>query len=196
MTLRAASIALGFLFFAAAAATSFAEGTNPAIQSAVTSTHIGGPFSLMSADGKPTTDRSFPGKWLLIYFGYTFCPDACPTTLSAIGAAMGQLGPAADKIQPIFITVDPKRDSGEILAQYVKNFDRRLVGLRGKPKEIAAVAKEFHVSYAVEPLGNNQYAIDHSAYIYVVDPEGQVVELLTGDVPGHRIADELRQLIK
>jgi protein SCO1 len=184
------------LFPAVAGAAAFADEAPPQILSATTATHIGGPFSLTSADGKRITDRSFPGQWLLIYFGYTFCPDACPTALSAMSAALAEIGPDARKIQPIFVTVDPQRDTPQILAQYVKNFDPRLIALLGSPAEIAAVAKEYRVYYAVQPLGNNEYAIDHSSFIYVIDPKGQVVELLTGDVPGHRIADELRRSLK
>jgi len=184
------------LFVAMAGAAAFADEAPPQILSATTATHIGGPFSLTSTDGKPTTDRSFPGQWLLIYFGYTFCPDACPTALNAISAALAELGPEALKIQPIFVTVDPERDTPQILAQYVKNFDPRLIALFGSPAEIAAVAKEYRVYYVVQPLGNGEYGIDHSSFIYLVNPKGQVVELLTGDVPGHRIADEVLELVK
>src|SRR6266446_7445446 len=92
---------------------------------------IGGPFTLVATDGKTVTDQTYRGKWLFIYFGYTFCPDACPTALSNIGIALEKLGSEADKIQPLFITVDPKRDTLEVMADYLKSFDPRIVGLTG-----------------------------------------------------------------
>jgi protein SCO1 len=156
---------------------------------------IGGHFQLMTSDGATATDRSFPGKWLLVYFGYTFCPDACPTALNAVGTALDELGPLADKVQPIFITVDPERDTPQVVADYVKAFDPRIVGLSGAPEQIAAAAKEFRVYYKVRSLGHDEYAIDHSSFIYVIDPQGRVVELLTGNLPGHSMAEELHHLM-
>ena len=157
---------------------------------------IGGHFSLVAADGTAVTDHSFPGKWMLIYFGYTFCPDSCPTALNTIAEALDELGPLADRIQPIFITVDPKRDTSPVIADYVKAFHSRLIGLTGTSAQIAAAAKEFHVFYQVRELGNEEYAIDHSSYIYVVDPGGRVAELITGNLPGHPVAAELKRLIE
>jgi protein SCO1/2 len=150
---------------------------------------------LTTADGTEVSDRSFAGKWLLLYFGYTFCPDACPTALNTIAEALDELGPLAERIQPIFITVDPPRDT-PVIAQYVKAFHPRLIGLTGSAAQIAAAAKDFHVFYQVRQLGNEEYTIDHSSYIYVVDPDGRVVELITGDLPGHPVAAELRRLIQ
>ena len=157
---------------------------------------IGGHFSLTTADGTVVTDRSFPGKWLLLYFGYTFCPDACPTALNTIAEALDELGPLAERIQPIFITVDPQRDTPSVLSEYVKAFHPRLIGLTGSEVQIAAAAKDFHVFYRVRQLGNEEYAIDHSSYIYVIDPDGRVVDLITGNLPGHPVATELKRLIQ
>ena len=151
---------------------------------------------MTAADGTEVTDRSFPGKWLLLYFGYTFCPDACPTALNTIAEALDELGPLAGRLQPIFITVDPQRDTAAVMAEYVKAFHPRLVGLTGSAAQIAAAAKEFHVFYQVRQLGNEDYAIDHSSYIYVIDPDGQVAELITGNLPGHPVATELRRLVQ
>lgn len=156
---------------------------------------VGGHFALSTADGRRVSDETFRGKWLLVYFGYTSCPDVCPTTLSSMAQALEKLGPLADKIQPVFITVDPARDTPEIVGEYVKDFDPRFIGLVGSPQEIAAAAKEFRVYYAVRQLGHNEYVIDHSSFIYVLDPNGTFVRLLTGDLPGHQLADELRKLI-
>jgi protein SCO1 len=156
---------------------------------------IAGHFTLSTPDGRRVTDATFRGKWLLIYFGYTTCPDVCPTTLSSMAQAMEKLGPLADKVQPIFITVDPERDTPDIVGQYAKDFDPRFVGLAGSPADIAAAAHDFHVYYTVRQLGHGEYVIDHSSFIYVIDPNGNFVRLLTGDLPGHQLADELRGLM-
>jgi protein SCO1/2 len=156
---------------------------------------VGGHFALSTPDGRRVTDESFRGKWMLVYFGYTSCPDVCPTTLSSMAQALQKLGPLADKVQPLFITVDPERDTPKIVGEYVKDFDPRFVGLVGSPQEIAAAAHDFHVYYVVRQLGNNEYVIDHSSFIYVLDPNGTFVRLLTGDLPGHQLADALRQLL-
>ena len=156
---------------------------------------IGGHFALSTPDGRRVTDTTFRGKWLLVYFGYTSCPDVCPTTLSAMALALDKLGPLADKVQPVFITVDPERDTAKIVGEYVKDFDPRFVGLVGSAQEIGAAAQEFHVYYRVRQLGNNEYVVDHSSFIYLIDPNGAFVRLLTGDLPGHQLADELRKLM-
>jgi protein SCO1/2 len=156
---------------------------------------IGGHFALSTPDGRRVTDTTFRGKWLLVYFGYTSCPDVCPTTLSAMALALDKLGPLADKVQPVFITVDPERDTSKIVGEYVKDFDPRFVGLVGSPQEIGTAAEQFHVYYRVRQLGNNEYVVDHSSFIYLIDPNGAFVRLLTGDLPGHQLADELRKLM-
>ena len=103
--------------------------------------------------------------------------------------------PLADKVQPVFITIDPERDTSKIVGEYVKDFDPRFVGLLGSSQEIGAAAQEFHVYYRVRQLGNNEYVVDHSSFIYLLDPNGAFVGLLTGDLPGHELADELRKLM-
>ncbi len=157
---------------------------------------LDGHFALATLDGKDVTDADYRGKWLLIYFGYTFCPDVCPTTLTQIGGALDALGPQAKEFQPIFITVDPARDKVPVLRDYMKSFDPRIVALTGEPDDIETSAKSFHVYYRPRSLGNGQYTVDHSSYIYVINPKGKFVELLTGDLPGHPLADDLRKLVK
>ena len=155
-----------------------------------------GHFTLSTATARVVTEASFPGHWLVIYFGYTTCPDACPTALNAIAAALTQLGPLTGKIQPLFITVDPQRDSPQVLADYVKAFDPRMLGLSGTEAQTAAAAKAFHVYYAVRPLGHGEYAIDHSSFVYIVDPRGRVAELLSGNLSPSAMAATLRNLVK
>ncbi|MDR3475106.1 MAG: SCO family protein, partial [Devosia sp.] len=136
---------------------------------------VGGPFSLVDDTGKPVTQASWPGRWLLIYFGYTFCPDVCPTELQTIATALGALGPQAARVVPLFITIDPERDTPEHMAEYVKLFDARLIGLTGTPRQIAAVARAYRVYYAkVTPKESTTYLMDHSSYIYLVGPDGKL----------------------
>jgi protein SCO1 len=157
---------------------------------------IDGRFSLTDTNGRTVTNEDFRGKWQVIYFGYTFCPDVCPTTLAEITNALAELGPRAADVQPIFITLDPARDSAKVLAAYLKAFDSRFVGLRGEPEAIQALARQFHAYFRLRGLGNGEYTVDHSSFIYVFDPNGAFVEFLTGDLPGHALTDALRKLLK
>jgi protein SCO1 len=191
--LVAACFAATMVNFAAAAAPTAAEPPSPIVGGGPS---LGGHFALKSPDGRDVTEASFPGKWLIVYFGYTSCPDECPTALNPIAAALAELGPLAAKIQPIFVTVDPKRDTPQILADYVKAFDPRILGLYGSPQETANAAKSFHVYYRTRSLGGGEYAVDHRAFIYLVNPHGQVVQLLPGDFPGHPMAAALRHLVQ
>jgi protein SCO1 len=156
---------------------------------------VGGHFDLMTSDGRAVTEASFRGKWLLIYFGYTFCPDVCPGTLMSMAEALKKLGPLAEKVQPLFITLDPERDTPEKIGEYVKDFDPRFLGLVGSPQQIADTAREFHVYYRVRQLGHGEYVLDHSSFIYLMDRNGTFVSLLNGDLPGHEVAEHLAQFI-
>ena len=142
---------------------------------------IGGPFELTDHNGKRVTDRGFPGKYLLVYFGYTYCPDVCPTGLTDISNALDQIGPLADKIQPLFITIDPARDTPEQLKEYATYFHPKLLGLTGTPEDIAKVAKAYRIYYAkVTPKGANadpdDYTMDHSAIMYLMAPDGKFIQ--------------------
>lgn len=155
-------------------------------------------FTLTTLDGRTVTGESYRGKWLLIYFGYTSCPDACPTTLSSIGIALDALGPLAEKVQPLFITIDPARDKARLMTEYLKAFDPRIIGLRGTPQQIAEAAKQFQVYYRLQRLANGSYGIDHSGFVYVVDPQGVLTEkLLVGEkLAGPQVAEELSKFVK
>jgi protein SCO1/2 len=157
---------------------------------------MSGHFSLHKLDGQTVTDANFRGKWLLAYFGYTNCPDVCPTVLNEIGVALTQLGPIAAKVQPIFVTIDPARDKTPVMKKYLSAFDPRITGLRGDGEETEAAAKAFHVYYRPVSLGNRQYTMDHSGFLYLFDPKGKFVSLLTGNLPGHDIAQALRKQIR
>jgi len=159
---------------------------------------IGGPFSLEGSDGRTVTDQTYRDKWQLIYFGYTLCPDACPTALNDIASAMETLGPLAQKVQPIFITIDPQRDTRDVMASYVKAFDNRLVGLTGTPEQIAAAARAFRVYYAKAPDKDapDGYLMDHSSVIYVMRPgDFHFVATFTHETSPDQMAERLRKLI-
>ncbi len=135
---------------------------------------IGGPFSLVDTNGKRVTDRDFRGKLMLVFFGYTHCPDVCPTELQTLSTVMDKLGPAADKVAPVFISVDPNRDTAEALANYMKNFNPRITGLTGDPNDIANAAKAYRVYYRkAGDIGGGDYSVDHSAFVYLMDGEGK-----------------------
>lgn len=153
-------------------------------------------FALQALDGREVTERSYAGRWLLVYFGYTFCPDVCPTVLINVGHALDSLGPLAERIQPVFVTVDPARDTAGHLRQYLAAFSPRIVGLRGDAHQLEAAAKAFHVYYRTRSLGNGDYAIDHSSYLYVVAPDGRLVKVLPDSVPQGRMTAELTRLLQ
>jgi protein SCO1/2 len=194
----ALGLAAGLVIIAAIGAVEFHAlfgGTN--VSSPATSSAAGGPFSLIDGSGATVTDQTYRGKWELVFFGYTYCPDLCPTTLNTISDALTALGPLADKVQPLFITIDPKRDTQAVMRDYVKNFDPRIVGLTGSPEAIAAVAKEYKIYYAVHRTGDgpDDYLMDHSGFVYLMDPAGRFVRVLSGETAARAMADKLRPLL-
>ena len=136
---------------------------------------IGGPFALVDHTGKAVTDEDYRGKWLLVFFGYTSCPDVCPTALNEVAEVMDGLGRDAARVRPLFITVDPERDTPEVMAEYVAAFDPRIVGLTGTVEQVGAAAASYRVYYAKAPDEGapGGYYMTHSAFLYLVDPEGR-----------------------
>jgi protein SCO1/2 len=154
---------------------------------------VGGPFALVDQTGAPVTDATWRGRWLLVYFGYTYCPDICPTELQAIAATLDLLGPLASRVVPLFITIDPDRDTPAHLADYVKLFDDRIVGLTGTPRQIADVAKAYRVYYAkVTPKDSTTYLMDHSSFIYLMGPDGTLRALFRPGATPQEIAGTLK----
>jgi len=160
---------------------------------------VGGPFELTDHTGKPRTERDFRGKLMLVYFGFTYCPDICPADLQAIGLALDKLGADGDSVQPLFITVDPERDTAEHLAEYVPMFHPRLIGLTGSAEAIRKAADAYKVYYArVDPPKENvkedggYYTVDHTAYIYLMDREGNYL----GFFPPGTSADRMVEIIR
>jgi cytochrome oxidase Cu insertion factor (SCO1/SenC/PrrC family) len=162
-----------------------------------TASLVGGPFTLQDGDGKLVTDRDFRGKYMLVYFGYTFCPDVCPTTLNEVANALEHLGPKAASLQPVFITVDPKRDTPAVVKQYTAAFIPRLIGLTGTPEQIAQVAQEYRVYYAEHRTGSgpNDYSMDHSSILYLMGPDGKFIAPIRADQSGADMAADLAKLI-
>lgn len=134
---------------------------------------VGGPFTLTDQDGNRVTDAQFRGKLMLIYFGYLYCPDVCPTTLLDMTQAVEKLGQAGDAVQPIFITVDPQRDTPEEIKKFLGNFHPRFAGLTGSPAEIQAVAKAYRIYYAKATGGERDYLVDHSSLVFLMDRGGK-----------------------
>ena len=134
---------------------------------------IGGSFALIDQHGRKRTDKDFRGKLLLLYFGYTTCPDVCPTDLQQIGQAITAMGPQGDAVQPLFITLDPARDTTKRLAAYVPNFHPRMVGLGGKESAVQKAAHAYRVSFKKVALKSGDYAIEHAALIYLMDRDGK-----------------------
>lgn len=159
---------------------------------------VGGPFTLTDHNGKRVTDQDFRGKNMLIFFGFTFCPDVCPSELQVMSAALDELGPSGDKIQPVFITIDPERDTPEAMKIYMSNFHPRLVGLTGSPEDIAAVAKAYRVYYAKAKGTEDKpdYLMDHSTILYLMGPDGKFVKHFTYGTDAKALAEGLRQSIQ
>jgi len=156
---------------------------------------IGGPFQLVDQNGKTITDADLKGRWSLIYFGYTHCPDACPTALNDISIALADLGAKRDEVRPIFITVDPERDTPEALKAYVTAFDAPILALTGTPEQIAKAAKGYRVYYAKHPEAGGDYSMDHSSVIYIMDPEGRFTASFTHENSPEQIAERLKKLV-
>jgi protein SCO1/2 len=136
---------------------------------------IGGPFSLTDQNGRTVTDQDLKGKPLLVFFGFTNCPDICPTTMFEISEIMRKLGPDGDRVHPVFITVDPERDTPQALKDYLSSFDPRMTALTGDEASIAAVAKAYRVYYKRVPLDEGGYTMDHTAIVYLMGKDGHFI---------------------
>ena len=186
------AVAVGFgvrLFLLRAGAPSAAMVSGAAL--------IGGPFSLVDQDGKTRSDADFRGRYLLVYFGYTFCPDLCPTELQTISNALDRLGDKAAKVQPLFITVDPARDTVAVMKGYVGHFHPGLVGLTGSVTQIAAAARAYRVYYAKVPAaeGGDNYLMDHSGFVYLMGPDGRYITHFTPQTTAKQMAKAIAKLL-
>jgi protein SCO1/2 len=169
------------------------HGPAPATQTAANAGGPGGPFTLVNQDGQPVDQRVLDGKWSVVFFGYTYCPDFCPTTLTTLGKAMDELGPKAKDAQVVFITIDPARDTPTALKSYLSSrvFPKNIMGLTGTQAQVAQVAKAYVVYYQKEGSGPG-YTMDHSTALYLMDPQGHfhsvIADGLTPDDDAKAIA--------
>ena len=160
---------------------------------------VGGPFRLTDQTGAVKTDRDFRGRYQLIYFGYSFCPDVCPTTLAVMGQALDKLGSEGKRVTPIFITIDPERDTPKVLADYMKAFGPQFVGLTGSAEQIKQVEKEYRVYAVKKPIDPSDpkrgYGMDHSSVIYLMGPDGRMVGFYEEAISPDDLAKDLRRKI-
>jgi protein SCO1/2 len=172
-------------------------GGQPTAGAAATPTTVGGPFTLTASDGSLVTEQSYRGKWLLVFFGYTFCPNTCPTTLIEIAHTLEELGPAASSLQAVFVSVDPQRDTPDVVGAFTRSFDPRIAGLTGTPAQVADIAQAYGAYYAPHRTGPgaDDYVVDHGTYIYLMDPQGAFVRAFDADTPGDRMAEILRKFV-
>ncbi len=154
---------------------------------------IGGPFTLTDTDGRTVTQAALAGKWTAIFFGYTYCPDICPTTFQVLGRAQKILGSKADNLQFLFITIDPARDTPAVLGAYVKSggFPTHLTGLTGTDAQIAQAAKVYRASYQKVPQKDGAYTMAHTDVVYLMDPKGRFAAPLTGDMSPKDVAEQI-----
>ncbi|WP_288350229.1 SCO family protein [uncultured Thalassospira sp.] len=163
---------------------------------------IGGSFELVNQDGKTVTEKDFAGKYMLIYFGYTYCPDVCPTELQVMGNALDLMpDDLASEVTPVFFTVDPERDTVEAIKAYVPNFHERMVGLTGTVAQTSAAAKTFRVYYAKaipegEPQDTDAYLMDHSSFVYLMDRNGQFIRHFNYGTPPEDMAKGIAEAVK
>ncbi len=178
MSARTARLLLVLAAFLAGLASVFliiviVTGRNPVPVASASA--VGGPFRLTDHNGRTVTDQDFRGHPFLVFFGFTHCPDVCPTALFEVSEVLGKLGPDAARASALFITVDPERDTPEQMKDYLSSFDPRLVGLTGDPAAIAAVAKAYRVYVKKVPLEGSDYTMDHTALVYLMDKDGRFV---------------------
>ena len=157
---------------------------------------IGGRFTLISQDGRPVTDADFRGKNTLVFFGFTNCPDVCPLTLNNISRAIVLLGADANKIQPLFISVDPLRDTPNVLRKYLKHFDHRIIGLTGTPKQVVAVQRAYRIFAQrrnAVGVGSDDYLMDHTSISYMMGPSGEFKTFFSNGSTPEEFVTKIRQ---
>ncbi len=161
----------------------------------ISGTHLGQGLNLTGTDGKPHSLQSFVGKVTLVFFGFTQCPDVCPTTLAELAQVLRLLGDQASRVQIVMITVDPERDTPEVLSAYVSSFDPRFLGLTGTPEQVKQAAGAFRAFYAKVTQANGGYTMDHTASFYLLDAKGDARVLLTNNSGAAAIAHDIQALL-
>lgn len=156
---------------------------------------IGGPFQMVDQDGRAVTDKDLLGKPTVMFFGFTYCPEVCPTTLAAMTQWLQALGPQADGLNVVFVSVDPERDKPAVLKEYLANFDRRIRGFTGTEAQVASIAKAYRVYAQKTPIAGGGYTVDHSSAIYLFDAKGRFVEPIAYGAPSEQALAALHRLI-
>lgn len=174
--------ALGYLYL-------YQGGTGPA------AVPIGGPLRLTDQDGKPFDSTSLAGKPYAVFFGFTHCPDACPTTLSEIARVEDEIGAPAKELTTLFVTVDPERDTPTVLKEYISNFGGNTVALSGTPEEVAQAAKEYRVFYKKVPTSDGGYTMDHTAVLYLMGRKGEFRDVIAYSEEHDRYVDKIKKLL-
>ncbi|HEX4180821.1 MAG TPA: SCO family protein [Caulobacteraceae bacterium] len=164
-------------------------------QTAQSGIQMGGPFHLVDQNGQVVTDKDLLGKPTVMFFGFTYCPDVCPTTLADMSAWLKALGPDADKLNVVYVTIDPERDTAQRLKSYLTAFDPRIRGLTGTPQAIAEAAHDYNVYYQKVALQGGEYTMDHSTLIYLMDAKGHMAELIQYGTPRDQVVASLRKLV-
>ncbi|MBO9710434.1 MAG: SCO family protein [Caulobacter sp.] len=188
-----------FLLAALAATTPLAACDRPAPAAKEagkpSAAQIGGPFQLVDVEGRPVSEKSLRGKPTAIFFGFTYCPEVCPTTLGQMTAWLDALGKDADKLNVVFVSVDPERDTPAQMKLYLSNFDHRIQGFTGAPEAVAKAAKAYRVYYRKVPVEGGEYTVDHTSMIYLMDRDGRFVEPIGYGGPPERGLDALKRLL-
>lgn len=169
--------------------------TDKVVVAADTSLPYGGPFTLTDHNHHPITDRDLHGEYLLIYFGYTFCPDICPTSLAKMSAAIKRLGVKADKVRPVLISVDPERDTPERLGAYAKAFHPRMLGLTGSREQIDQLVDSYYAIYRIHQTEEGEYLVDHTGHMYLVGPDGQFIAKFLHGITINELVTELPRFL-
>lgn len=163
---------------------------------AVASPGVGGAFSLVDGEGKSVNEKSWPGKYKLVFFGFTHCPEICPVTLDKVTAALGKLGDDAGKIQPLFITTDPARDTPEVVKAFTANFHKSITGLTGTAEQVKSAENAYKV-YAVKREGGSKddYQVDHSSYIYFMSPDDKMLAIMGSSASADDIVSKVKAVL-
>ena len=169
-----------------------AHGPQPAGQSSLP---LGGAFHLVDQNGRPVSDQDLHGKPTVMFFGYTYCPDVCPTTLTDMTAWLKALGPDADRLNMVYVTIDPDRDTPARLKSYLTAFDPRIRGLTGAPQAVAQAAHDYAVFYQKVPVQGGEYTMDHSTIIYLIDAQGHTTDLVQYGTPRDQVVASLKKLL-
>jgi len=189
--LLAVLVGLGGLLFV------LSQGPQPTVGLVSSASNVGGPFSLVDAEGREVTERDFLGTPFIVYFGFTFCPDACPTQLQILAAALDQLGEKGRAVKVLFVTIDPDRDTPSVVGRYARAFGPQILGLTGSPEQVAQAARAYGVFFQKVPLADNpgEYTMDHTTAVYLMNAKGKLQSIFVPNQPPEDIAATIARLL-